>query len=103
MKKNLKSTKRKTVMSIFHCILTLFFYLYPQGDQQAKNNNLSWMKVQMYYHRFNNLGGLLNGDLAAKIGQVILSVDLMDRECNFSIPSKVNSECVYEGKIRKNV
>ena len=33
----------------------------------------------MYYHRFNNLSELLNGDLAAKTGWGILSVDLMDR------------------------
>ena len=52
----------------------------------------------MSYHKFNNLAVLLNGDLAAKIGRVISSIDLMDRCCNCSLPSKVNSECVYEGK-----
>ena len=31
--------------------------------------NLSWLRVKMYYHRFNNLAELLNGDLAAKIRQ----------------------------------
>ena len=52
----------------------------------------------MSYHRFNNLAELLNRDLAAKIGRGIFSKDLMDRECNFSLPSKVNGKCVYEGK-----
>ena len=33
---------------------------------------------------------LLNGDLAAKTGRGIFSKDLMDRECNCSIPYKVN-------------
>ena len=60
--------------------------------------NLSWLRVRMSYHRFNNLAELLNGDLAAKIGQGIFSKDLMDRECNCSLPSKVNVKCVYEGK-----
>ena len=33
--------------------------------------NISWLRVRMSYHRFNNLAKLLNGDLAAKIGQGI--------------------------------
>ena len=41
--------------------------------------NLSWMRVQMSYHRFNNLAELLNGELAAKIERGIFSNDLMDR------------------------
>ena len=52
----------------------------------------------MSYHRFNNLAELINGDLAAKIGRGIFSKDLMDIECNCSLPSKVNGKCVYEGK-----
>ena len=52
----------------------------------------------MSYHGLNNLEELLNRDLAAKIGQGILSKDLMDRECNRSLPSKVNGKFVYEGK-----
>ena len=54
----------------------------------------------MSYQRYNNLAELLNGDLAAKIGRGIFSKDLMDRECNCSLPSKVNGKCVYEGKFR---
>ena len=58
------------------------------------------MRVQMSYHRFNNLDELLNIDLAAKLGRVIPSKDLMDRECNCYLPSKVNGKCVYEGKFQ---
>ena len=54
----------------------------------------------MSYHMFNKLSELLNGYLTKKIGQGILSWDLMDRECNCSLPYKVNSKCVYEGKFR---
>ena len=54
----------------------------------------------MSYHRFNNLAELLNRDLAAKIGRGIFSKYLMDRECNCSLPSKVNGKCVYKGKCR---
>ena len=41
--------------------------------------NLSWLRVRMSYHIFNNLAELLNGDLAAKIGRGIFSKNLMDR------------------------
>ena len=41
--------------------------------------NLSWLRVRMSYHIFNNLTELINGDLAAKIGQGIFSKDVMDR------------------------
>ena len=58
------------------------------------------MRVRISYHRFNNLAELLKGDLAAKIGWGIFSNDLMDRECNCSLPSKVKGKCVYDGKFR---
>ena len=45
----------------------------------------------MSYHGFNNLAELLNGDLAVKIGQEILSKDLMGKECNCYLLSKVNA------------
>ena len=81
-------------MSIFVLNTHLFFYFYTKVNQQAKTFNLSWMIVRMSYLRFNNLSGLLNGYLSAKIGRGILSADLMDRECNCSLPTKVNGECV---------
>ena len=59
-------------------------------DRLKKSFNLTCLRVRMSYHRFNNLAELLNGDLAAKIGRGIFSKDLMDRECNCSLPSKVN-------------
>ena len=52
----------------------------------------------MSYQRKKYLAELINGDLAAKIGRGIFSKDLMDRECNCSIPSKVNGKLFYEGK-----
>ena len=80
-------------------MLTLIFYVYPQGDQQDKKSfNLSCLIVQISYHRFNNLLEIINGDLAEKIGRGIISKDLMDRNCNCSLPSKVNGKCVYEDK-----
>ena len=37
-------------------------------NRLKKSFNLSWIRVRMSYHRFNNLAELLNIDLAAKIG-----------------------------------
>ena len=57
-----------------------FLRLYPQVVQKTNFVlNFSWLRVQMSYHRFKNLAGLLHGDLTAKIRQGILSKDLMDR------------------------
>ena len=54
-----------------------------------KSFNPTWLRVRMSYHRYNNLAELLHRYLATKIGQGIFSKDLMDRECNCSLPSKV--------------
>ena len=62
-----------------------------------------WLRVQMSYHTFNNLAGFLNVYLAVKNGRVILSIELMDEECNCLLLSKFNGECVYKGKFRKNI
>ena len=84
---------------LLHYIFVLFFCFYPQDDKQAKKHfNLSWLILQISYHRFKNLAELLKGDLATKIGRGIFSKDLIDRKCNCSLPSKVNGKCAYEGK-----
>ena len=67
-------------------------------NRLKKSFNLSWLRVRMFYHIFNNLAELLNGDLAAKTRRGIFSKDLMDRERNRYLPSKVNRKCVYKGK-----
>ena len=54
----------------------------------------------MSYHIFNDLAELINGYLTAEISWVILSIELVYRECNFSLSYKVNVECVYRGKFR---
>ena len=51
-------------------------------NRLKKSFNRTWLIVRMSYNVFNNLAELLNGDLAAKIGQVIFFKDLMDIKCN---------------------
>ena len=74
------------------CILTLFFQVYPQGYQQAKNNlaSLGWececLSIDLIIYPTDQQRSCW------KFGQEILSCDLMGRECNYSLPSKVNSK-----------
>ena len=42
-------------------------------DRLKKSFNITWLRVRMSYHRYNNLAELLNGDLAVKIGRGIFS------------------------------
>ena len=75
-------------MSIFTLHTHVIFLYLPIGWlKRLKLFNISCLRVHMSYHVYNNLAKLLNGDLAAKIGQGIFSVDLMDRECNYSLQS----------------
>ena len=89
--------------NVYFCVAYSHYFsttIHRVIDSLKKSFNLTWLRVQMSYHRFNNLAELLNGDLAKKIGRVIFSKDLMDIECNCSLPSKANGKCVYEGKWR---
>ena len=81
---------RKKNINVYFCVA------YSRGLKTSFN--LSWLIVRMSYRRFNKLAELINGYLISKIGRAIFSKDLMDRECNCSLPSKVNGKCVYEGK-----
>ena len=93
----------KQNIHVYFCVVNSRYFstaIHRVIDRLKKSFNLTWLRVQMSYHIFNNLAELLNGDLAAKIGQGTFSKDLMDRECNSSLPYKVNGKCVYEGKYR---
>ena len=92
--------KDKQEYLFLRCVLTLFLYVHPQGDKQdLKYFNLSWFRVQISYHRYNDLSKLIYEDFIAKIGQGILYLDLMDRECNCSNPSNITGKCFYKGRI----
>ena len=80
-KKNETSTKKETEISTSLLPTHVIFLRLSKGESTGFKIifNLSWLRVRMSYHRFNNLAELINGDLAAKIGQGIFSKDLMDR------------------------
>ena len=88
-----KNTKNK-------CLLFVAHSRYFSMSIHRVINNLSWMRVRMSYHRFNNVAELLNGYLAAKSRRGNFSKDLIDREFNCSLPSEVNEKCVYNLQIK---
>ena len=48
-----KTKKQKCIF--FRFVLPLSLYIHPRGDQQTKKTfNISWIRVKMSYHRFNN-------------------------------------------------
>ena len=54
----------------------------------------------MSYHRFPNLGKILQNDTVGKLRKVIVSKDFINRECNCSSITKVLGTCAYEGDCR---
>ena len=88
-----RDTSKKKNRNVYFCVTySRYFYTSINRliDRIKRSFNLSLMIVQMSYHIFNSLAELLNVYLAAKIGQIIFSKDLMDRKCSCSLPSKVN-------------
>ena len=55
----------------------------------------------MSYHRFPNLGELLQGDLISKIIRDLASKDVLDRECNCNTNTKVNGRRINGGGCRR--
>ena len=100
MKRNETSAKRKKG-NVYFCVAYSRYFstsIHRVIDRPKKSFNITWMIVRMSYHIFYNLAELLNGYLAAKIGQGIISKYFMDGKCNCSLPSKVNRKCTYKGK-----
>ena len=72
----------KKNINVYFCVAYSRYFstaIHRVIDRLKKSFNLTWLRVRMSYHRYNNLAELLNGDLAAKIGRGIFSKDLMDR------------------------
>ena len=66
--------RKKNNRNVYFCVAYLFYFsmsVYRVINRLKISFNLSWMRVKMYYNRYNNLEKLLNGDLAAKIGRGI--------------------------------
>ena len=97
--------KKKYINVYFCAAYSRYFstFIHRVIDRIKKSFNLSWLRVKMSYHKFNNLAELPNRDLAAKIGREIFSKDLMDRKCDCSLPSKVNGKFFYEGNADQDI
>ena len=72
-------TKIKTEISIFVLRIHVVSQNISVGWSTGKKTfDISWIRTQIYYHRFYTLAEILNRDLSKKICQVIYSCDLMD-------------------------
>ena len=94
---------KKKSRNVYFCVAYSRYFsasIHRVINRIKKYFNLSCLRVRTSYHRFNKLSELLNRDLTAKIRHIILSKVLMDRKYHCSLPSKVNRNCVYEGKCR---
>ena len=92
---------KKKNRSVYFCVAYSHYLstsIHRVINRLKKYFNLSWLIVIMSHHIINSLAELFNGYLAAKTGRGILSKDLINRECNCSIPYKVNGKCFYKGK-----
>ena len=63
---------KKENRNVYFCVgYSRYFYtsIHRVINRLKKCFNLSWIRIKMSYHRFNNLVELLNGHLGAKIGR----------------------------------
>ena len=62
---------KKKKKNVYFCVADSRYFstsIHKMINRPKNSFNLSWPRVQMSYHIFNNLSELLNRDLAAKIG-----------------------------------
>ena len=72
----------KENINVYFCVAYTRYFstaIHRVIDRLKKSFNLTWLRVRISHHRYNNLAELLNGDLAVNIGLGIFSKDLMDR------------------------
>ena len=68
-------------------------------ERKAKFPSLSWLRVSMSYHRFNNIREHFQGDLNAKLADGLNSLDFEDLDCN----CRKKELCPYGGRCRRSI
>ena len=66
---------------------------------KAKFPSLSWLRISMSYHRFNNIRELFQGDLNSKLADGLNSLDFEDLDCN----CRNREACPYGGRCRRSI
>ena len=103
MKKDAKRKKRSggRERSTYSCIGFSKIWrekIYNIIKKLRDSNGIKWLRTRMSYHRFPNLGELLQGDLVIKIRRNLASKDFIDTECNCNTNTKVKGKCAYGGE-----
>ena len=102
-KKEKRKRKRGGRRNAYFCIGLLQLWrekIHSLVLKLRKAHGLKWLQVRMAYHRFPNLGEILQGYMVGKLREGIGSKDFLNRECNCSSTKKVNGECAYESDYR---
>ena len=104
-----KSKQGKFSRRLFFCIGTSQVFKGKDSIhvilKKARNKyNLKWLRLGMSYHKFSNLGQILQGDLTGKQMDGITSKDFEPIECNCHNSAKWdNGVCAYNGECRSSV
>ena len=57
----------------------------------------------MVYHKFSNLGKILQGDLSSKLIKRVKSLDFESLKYDCNSKTKTDGECIYDGKCRYSI
>ena len=66
-----------------------------------ESNSINWLRTRMYYHRFPNLGELIQWDLVSKPRKGLAPKYFVSRERNCKPTMKVHVRCAYKGECRR--
>ena len=64
-------------------------------------HGLKWRQVRKSYHRFPNIGYILQGDMVGKIRKIIRSKYSLNRGCSCSSATNLKGTCAYGGEGRE--
>ena len=91
--------KRSTFFKIGYCTYWEVPIHIMINDIKKKFPSLSWLRISMSYHRFNNLRELFQGDLATKLSKNLKSKEFEALNCN----CRKNEKCKFDGKCRSSI
>ena len=60
--------------------------------------NLKWLRINMSYRKFSNLGKIIQGDLNSKLIKGIMSLNFENFKCNYNSITNTDDKCIYDGK-----
>ena len=69
--------------------------IYNTIKKLRDSNIITWLRNQMPYRIFTDLGKILQGSLVIKLSKGLESKYFINRECKCNLTMKVNGMCAY--------